>query len=52
MEDLGIDYVDKRNKEVEAVTLDDVKRAAKRLLANGDLLITIVGKPKGVVNKG
>ncbi len=52
VEDLGIEYVDKRNKEVEAVTLDDVKRAAKRLLANDDLLITIVGKPKGVVNKG
>jgi zinc protease len=52
VEDLGIDYVDKRNKEVEAVTLEDVKRAARRLLANDDLLITIVGKPKGVVNRG
>jgi zinc protease len=52
IEDLGIDYVDRRNKEVEAVTLDDVKRVAKKLLANDDLIVTIVGKPKGVVNKG
>ena len=52
IEDLGIDYVDKRNKEVEAVSIEDVKRSAKRLLDNDDLLITIVGKPKGVVNKG
>jgi zinc protease len=52
VEDLGVDYVDKRNKEVEAVTLEDVKRVAKKLLANDDLIVTIVGKPKGVVNKG
>ena len=52
VEELGIDYIDKRNKEVEAVTIEDVRRSAKRLLANDDLLITIVGKPKGVVNKG
>jgi zinc protease len=52
VEDLGVDYVDKRNKEVEAVTLDDVKRAAKRLLSDDNLIVTIVGKPKGVVNKG
>jgi zinc protease len=52
VEDLGVDYVDKRNKEVEAVTLEDVKRVAKKLLANDDLIVTIVGKPKGVANKG
>lgn len=32
-DNLGIDYVDKRNKLIEAVTLDDVRRAAQRLLA-------------------
>jgi zinc protease len=52
VEGLGIDYVDKRNKEVEAVTIDDVKRAAKKLLTDDNLIVTIVGKPKGVVNKG
>lgn len=47
-EDLGIDYVDRRNKEIEAVTLDDVKRVAKRLLKADDLIVTVVGKPKNL----
>jgi zinc protease len=47
-ENLGPDYVDKRNAEIEAVTLDDAKRAAKRLFENQDLIVTIVGKPKGL----
>ncbi|MCE1234880.1 MAG: insulinase family protein [Hyphomicrobiales bacterium] len=33
IEDLGIDYIDKRNDLIAAVTLDDVKRVAKRLLS-------------------
>ncbi|MBK5950665.1 peptidase M16 [Rhodobium orientis] len=43
-EDLGIDYIDKRNDLIEAVTLEDVKRAAKRVLAGGDLTISVVGQ--------
>jgi zinc protease len=49
---MGIDYVDKRNDLVEAVTLDDVKRVAKRLLKADDLIITVVGKPKGLAPGG
>lgn len=45
IEDLGIDYFDKRNGMIEAITLDDVKRVAKRLLAGDGLIVTIVGKP-------
>ncbi len=48
VEDMGIDYVDKRNALVDAVTLDDVKRVAKRVLKVDDLFITVVGKPKGL----
>ncbi|MEZ5854144.1 MAG: insulinase family protein [Hyphomicrobiaceae bacterium] len=48
VEDMGIDYVDKRNALVDAVTMDDVKRAAKRILKVDDLFITVVGKPKGL----
>ena len=44
-EDFGTDYVDNRNKLVEAVTMDDVKRVSKRLLGNNGLIVTIVGKP-------
>lgn len=47
-EDLGIDYVDKRNALVEAVTLEDVKRAAARILKVDNLLVTVVGKPQGL----
>lgn len=45
IEDLGIDYVDRRNELVEAVTLDDIRRVAKRLIEADRLITTIVGKP-------
>ncbi|MGQ4275252.1 M16 family metallopeptidase [Terrihabitans sp. B22-R8] len=44
---LPIDYIDNRNALIEAVTVDDVKRVAARLLGNGDLLVVAVGKPVG-----
>lgn len=50
LDDLGIDYINKRNKLIDAVTLDDAKRVAKRLFT-GDFLVTVVGKPKGVTSK-
>ncbi len=31
---------------IAAITLDDAKRVAKRLLENDDLIVTIVGKPR------
>ena len=30
------------------MTIDDVKRVAKRLLETDDLIVTVVGKPKGL----
>jgi zinc protease len=45
MDGFGPDYVENRNAMVAAVTLDDVKRVAKRLLSTDDLIVTIVGKP-------
>ena len=48
IEDLGIDYIEKRNKLVEAVTLDDVKRVAAKLIKPGNLIITVVGQPVGL----
>ncbi len=41
-------YVDQRNKDVEAVTLADVNRVAKRLLDPDRLVVVMVGKPEGV----
>ena len=45
LDDLGIDYIDRRNGLIEAVTLADVKRVAKRLL-DGGILVTVVGRPQ------
>jgi zinc protease len=50
IEDLGIDYINRRNGLIDAVTLDDTKRVAKRL-ADGGLFVTVVGKPKGLTSK-
>lgn len=48
MQGRGPDYVDRRNKDVEAVTLADVGRVAKRLLDPARLVVVMVGKPQGV----
>ena len=47
-ENLDPGYVDRRNAEIEAVTLEDAKRVAKRLFEGQDLIVTVVGKPKGL----
>ncbi|HMA73888.1 MAG TPA: pitrilysin family protein [Xanthobacteraceae bacterium] len=51
LDELGIDYIDKRNGLVEAVTMADVKRVAKRLL-DARMLVTVVGKPQPIAAKG
>jgi zinc protease len=50
LDNLGIDYIDKRPALIDAVTLDDTKRMAKRLLEPG-MLVTVVGRPQGVTSK-
>ena len=47
VDNLGIDYIDRRSSMIGAVTLADTKRVAKRLLESG-LLVTVAGKPQGV----
>ena len=44
----GVDRLDTRNESIAAVTVADAARTAKRLLGDGDLLITIAGKPVGL----
>ena len=48
IEDLGIDYVNRRNALISAVSLDDVKRVAQRLLKPERLIVAIAGQPKGI----
>ncbi len=47
-EGFGPDYVETRNKLINAVTIEDAKRVAARLLKADDLVVTIVGKPTGM----
>jgi zinc protease len=46
IENLGIDYIDMRNALVEAVTIEDIRRAARRFLAEVKLLVMLVGEPQ------
>jgi zinc protease len=45
--DLGIDYLEKRNDYIQAVTLEDLRRVAARLYHPEELLVVIVGDPPG-----
>jgi zinc protease len=47
IDELGIDYIQRRASLIDAVTIEDAKRVAKRLYGGG-LLVTIAGKPKGL----
>ena len=43
-----IDYIDTRNDKVNAVTLEDIKRVAARLLQPENLHFVVVGQPVGL----
>ncbi|KPU83005.1 zinc protease, partial [Marinosulfonomonas sp. PRT-SC04] len=48
MQGLPIDYIATRNDKVNAVTLDDISRMAKRLVRPDDLHFVVVGQPEGL----
>jgi zinc protease len=50
-EDLGIDYMQRRDALIEAVTLEDVKAAAKKLLS-AEPAVLVVGPPFADSTKG
>jgi zinc protease len=45
LDELEPSYLDERNGRIAAVGLDDCKRAAKKLLGDGGLLVTMAGRP-------
>ena len=49
-DNLGIDYLERRNSYIEAVTLDDVNRVARRILHADRLIVVVVGEPDGVTS--
>jgi zinc protease len=52
VEGLGYGYLETRNAQIEAATIEDVRRAAKRLFDREELLVTVVGRPKGLGQGG
>jgi zinc protease len=47
-EGFGVEYLDERNCLIAAVTMEDAKRAAKRLFGDAKLLVTVAGRPDGM----
>jgi zinc protease len=48
--DMGIDYIETRNPQIEAVTLEDANRIARELLDPDALTFVVVGRPQGLSN--
>ena len=48
LEELGVDYFDRRNALVEAVTLDDVNAIAAKYLKPENFTFIVVGEPQGL----
>jgi zinc protease len=51
LDNLGIDYIDRRGGMIAAVGIADAKRVAKRLYSGG-MLVTVAGRPAGVTSTG
>lgn len=45
---LPVDYIATRNDKINAVTLEDITRVAKRLVRPDDLRFVVVGQPEGL----
>jgi zinc protease len=51
IDNLGIDYIQRRSGLIDAVTIEDAKKAARRLYGGG-MLVTVAGRPKGLASSG
>jgi zinc protease len=51
IDNLGIDYIQRRSSLIDAVTIEDAKKAARRLYGSG-MLVTVAGRPKGLASSG
>jgi len=49
IDNLGIDYIQRRGALIDAVTIEDAKRVARRLYGGG-MLVTVAGRPKGLTS--
>jgi zinc protease len=51
LDDLGIDYIEKRNGYIDAVDLEQANRVLSRILDVDALHIVVVGRPEGMSEK-
>jgi zinc protease len=49
LDNLGIDYIQRRGAMIDGITIADAKRVAKRLYGGG-MLVTVAGRPKGLTS--
>jgi zinc protease len=49
LDNLGIDYIERRGGLIDAVSIKDARRVAKRLFSGG-MLVTVAGRPKGLTS--
>jgi zinc protease len=49
LDGIGIDYFTRRPEMINAVTLQDARRVAKRML-DGGMLVTVAGRPEGLAS--
>lgn len=47
-EGFGAEYLDERNELISKVTMEDAKRAAKRVFGDASLLVSVSGQPEGM----
>jgi zinc protease len=52
LEDLGIDYIERRADLINGVTIADIARVAARLIEPRDLIVVVVGDPVGINSGG
>jgi len=50
MDDLGVDYLDKREEAIQNATLDDIFKVSQQILAPENFVTVLVGSPEGIEN--
>lgn len=48
LHELGIDYLSRRSALISGVTVEDIRRVARRLLKPDALTVVVVGQPEGI----
>ena len=52
LDNLGIDYLERRNALIQAVTLEEANRVAGEMLNPDEITFVIVGRPEGIEGAG